>query len=139
MNYFEDLPEELLDIIISYLSTADKINLRKINKNSNNLINYMHIKIDKFDEKYNKVIIPFRVSNIITQYMLIGMMIEWRNSFCWYSPSKRNRQRKPSKITTREKMKESIYEIGSVYASEWLYEAVINWSIVENCKYSTIK
>ena len=65
--------------------------------------------------------------------MSIGMITEWQSSqTCWHLQRKRNRQQ------TREKLKESIYEIESVYASEWLYEAIKNWSIVENDKYQRL-
>ena len=138
MHIFEDLPDELLDIIISYFSTIDKINIRATNNICNKLINYMHIKIDKFDERYQKVLIPFRISDTITQYMSIGLITEWQSQFCWHLPRKRSSQQRTSKILTQEKIRESIYEVGSVYASVWLYEAIKNWSIVENDKYQRL-
>jgi hypothetical protein len=134
MNRFEDLPDELLYIIISNLSTNSKVNLREVNNNCNKLLNYMHIKIDNFDEKYKKILIAFKISDNITKYIPIGMITEWQLQFCLRPRHKKNIEQ-VSKITEREKIKESIYEIGAVFASEWLYEAIHNWSIVENYKY----
>ena len=86
----------------------------------------MHIRINKFDEKYNNILILFKISDVNTKYISVGIITEWCLQFCLCP----RRRREASKILPREKIKESIYEVGSRFASEWLYEAINNWLIV---------
>jgi len=138
MISFIDLPNELIYKTIHFLSIPDKMNARETCKINNSLIRFMHIKIYLFNKKFNESIIPFRISTTITNYMSIGLITEWQSQFCWCKSNNIRQETIPKtipKTIARAKkyiIKESINEIGFEFASIWLYNAILNWSIIEN-------
>ena len=124
MNYFNDLPEDLFYIITNFLSTDDKISLRESCTKCNTLINYMNIKIDIFNNLFNKILVPFRISETITQYISVGILSEWYSRFSWSTARQHQKTRKYIS-------KDSLKYIDSNYACDWLYESIMNWIIVE--------
>jgi len=130
MVTFQDLPNDLLQIIINYLSTSDKFCMRESCKINNALINYMDIKIDIFNKKFNSAMISFRISDNITKHITLGIITEWQAQFCWSKYHNRLRKRTSQK-SKKYIINESINEVGKEFASVWLYDAVLNWSITE--------
>ena len=98
----------------------------------------MDIRINTFNEKLSKVLVVFQISEEITKCIPIGIIVEWQSRFCWHkNRNQRNRQRQQQQQSKNKKLfidkiKQSICEPSESYASEWLYEAIINWSLIDS-------
>ena len=90
----------------------------------------MDIRINNFNDKFSKVLVIFKISEKITKCIPIGIIIEWQSRLCWHK--KINRQQSKKSTLSIDKIRQSICEPSESYASEWLYEAIINWFLIHS-------
>ena len=131
-----DIPYDILDIIFSNLSIYEKSKMRVVCKEWKNFINYMDIRLYKLNEKMKDIFIPFTVNDNMKKLIQIGLIIEWEANLCWCQHSNRKRLRKSNSIT-RYEIRDLIYKYSGQNnnnSSIYLYEAIINWNILENNK-----
>lgn len=131
-----DIPYDILDIIFSNLSIYEKSKTRVVCKEWKNFINYMDIRLYKLNEKMKDIFIPFTVNDNMKKLIQIGLIIEWEANLCWCQHSNRKRLRKSNNIT-RYEIRNLIYKYSGQNnnnSSIYLYEAIINWNILENNK-----
>ena len=131
-----EIPYDILDIIFSNLSIYEKSKTRVVCKEWKNFINYMDIRLYKLNEKMKDIFIPFTVNDNMKKLIQIGLIIEWEANLCWCQHSNRKRLRKSNNIT-RYEIRNLIYKYSGQNnnnSSIYLYEAIINWNILENNK-----
>jgi len=127
----DDLPDELLELIINNLSIRSRINGRLVSQTFKKNINYMKIRIYKFNIKLCNIMIPFPVMDSIKRYIQLGVLIEWQSRL---SLRRYNKNYIGGKY---EFIKDYLFKYlgdgnsGSNYSSIWFFEAIIDWAILE--------
>lgn len=129
--HLDDLPDELLELINNNLSIRSKINGRLVSQVFKNTINYMKIRIHKFNIKLCNIMIPFPVMDSIKRYIQLGILIEWQSRLSLRRYNKNHIGGKYAFI------KDYLFKhlggdnISSNYSSIWFFEAIIDWAILE--------
>ena len=127
----DDLPYELLELINNNLSIGSKINGRLVCRAMNKNINYMKIRIHKFNIKLCNIMIPFPVMDSIKRYIQLGILIEWQSRLSLRRYNKNHIGGKYAFI------KDYLFKYlgrdnrSSNYSSIWFFEAIIDWAILE--------
>lgn len=140
MQNIIELPDDIIYSILDNIPIKNKYDLRISCKKFNNSVDYMKLRVAKFDKKMLKASIPFNIENTTTtKYIPLGMMIEWSGNFCFCKNNiaRQSNTKRLSKLLSMHCINESMYEVCASHASDWLYEAIINWTELERYKYMT--
>lgn len=77
----DELPDDIIKIIIKDLVLNDKENIRRVNKELKRFINVMDLRVEKFEYLYRDILIPFSIFDEKTKYIQLGLIIEWQSRF----------------------------------------------------------
>ena len=138
MAQLDTLPDDVIEIIIRKLSMNEKDNIREVNSQLKKLVRHMEIKIDKFDNLYKNILIPFSIFNERIGYIQLGIIIEWQSRFfcinCLNNGKCNCKNINVNKYNIiRNYIKDYIY-VNQKYgksSDSWFFESIVDWVLLE--------
>jgi len=138
MTHLDTLPDDVIEFIIEKLSVNEKENIREVNSQLKKFVRHMEIKIYKFNNLYGDILIPFSIFEEKTNYIQLGIIIEWQSRFfcinCLNNGKCNCKDINVNKYNIiRNYIRDYMY-VNQKYgksSDRWFFESIIDWVLLE--------